>query len=86
MLKPLSKNIVLKKEEAEQKTASGIILTTESKEVPSQATVVAVGPKCESGLKEGDKVVYKNYSGTKVTINDEDLIVIDEEDILASIQ
>lgn len=41
MLKPLSKNIVLKKEEAEQKTASGIILTTESKEVPSQATVVA---------------------------------------------
>jgi len=85
MLKPLYKNVVLKKEELEQRTASGIILSTETKEVPSVGIVQAVGAKCESGLAEGDKVVFKQYSGTKVTWDDEEYIVIDEEDILASI-
>lgn len=85
MLKPLYKNVVLLKEEAQQKTASGIILSTESKELPSIGKVCAIGPKCESDLKEGDKVVFKQYSGTKVTVDDIDYIVIDEEDILASL-
>ena len=52
MLKPLNKNIVLKKEEIENKTASGIILTTETKSLPTVGEVVAVGPQCENDLKE----------------------------------
>jgi chaperonin GroES len=52
MLKPLNKNIVLKKEEVENKTASGIILTTETKSLPTVGEVVAVGPQCENDLKE----------------------------------
>ena len=54
MLKPLNKNIVLKKEEIENKTASGIILTTETKSLPTVGEVVAVGPQCENDLKEKD--------------------------------
>ena len=54
MLKPLNKNIVLKKEEVENKTASGIILTTETKSLPTVGEVVAVGPPCENDLKEKD--------------------------------
>ncbi len=86
MLKPLYKNVVLQKEEVEQKTASGIILSTETKEFPSIGKVIAVGPKCESGLKVGDKVVFKQYSGTKVTLDEVEYTVIDEEDILASVE
>lgn len=86
MLKPLYKNVVLKKEEQEQKTASGIILSTETKELPSIGKVVAVGPECKANLKEGDRVVFKQYSGTKVTLDDEEYTVIDEEDILAAIE
>ena len=48
--------------------------------------VIAVGPKCESGLKVGDKVVFKQYSGTKVTLDEVEYTVIDEEDILASVE
>ena len=54
MLKPLNKNIVLKKEEVENKTASGIILTTETKSLPTVGEVVAVGPQWENDLKEKD--------------------------------
>ena len=86
MLKPLYKNVVLQKEEVEQKTASGIILSTETKELPSIGKVIAVGPKCESSLKVGDKVVFKQYSGTKVTLDEVEYTVIDEEDILASVE
>lgn len=86
MLKPLYKNVVLQKEEAQKATASGIILTTESKELPSIGKVLATGPKCESDLKVNDRVVFKQYSGTKVTVDDVDYIVIDEEDILASLE
>lgn len=85
MLKPLHDNVVLKKEKAEKetKTASGIILTESNKNDPSYAIVVAKGEDCKAGIKEGDKVVYKEYSGTKVKLDDEDYIIIEEEDILA---
>lgn len=68
MIKPLHKFVLIKKEEKENKTASGIVLTTEKKEVPSIASVIAVGDECTSSLKENDRVIYKEYSGTKVTV------------------
>ena len=86
MLKPLNKNVVLKKEEVENKTASGIILTTETKSLPTVGKVMAVGPQCENGLKEGDRVVFKEYSGTKVKFDDVEYTVIDEKDILACVE
>lgn len=86
MLKPLNKNIVLKKEEVENKTASGIILTTETKSLPTVGEVVEVGPQCENDLKEKDRVVFKEYSGTKVKLDGVEYIVIDEKDVLACIE
>ncbi|WP_289811351.1 co-chaperone GroES [Thomasclavelia cocleata] len=79
MIKPLHDNVILKKEEVENKTSSGIILTTETK------TVVAVGPECKAEIKENDKVVYKEYSGTNIEIDEVEYIVISVKDILASI-
>ena len=86
MIKPLHKFVLIKKEEEENKTTSGIVLSTEKKEVPSIANVIAVGDECTSSLKENDRVIYKEYSGTKVTVEDQDYIVIDEKDIIAKFE
>ncbi len=86
MLRPLNNNVVLRKEAAEKKTASGIILTESAKDKPSIATVVAVGKDCEAKLKENDKVVYKEYSGTKVKMDEVEYIIIEDEDILAVVE
>ena len=82
IIKPLHDNVVLKKEKVENKTSSGIILTTESKSMPSVATVVAVGKDCKAEIKENDQVVYKEYSGTNIKIDEVEYIVISEKDIL----
>lgn len=85
MLKPLHKNVILKKEKAEKetKTASGIILTDNNKNKPSYATVVAIGPETETNLELNDKVVYKEYSGTDVKLDEEEYIIVEDKDILA---
>lgn len=87
MLKPLHKNVILKKEKAEKesKTASGIILNEKDKNVPSYAIVTAIGPDSDTNIKVNDKVVFKEYSGTNVEFNDEEYIIIEDEDILAVI-
>ena len=86
MIKPLHDNMVLKKEQIENKTSSGIILTTESKSMPSVATVVAVGKDCKTEIKENDQVVYKEYSGTNIKIDEVEYIVISEKDILGYLE
>ncbi len=94
MLKPLQDYVVLEKVKEEVKTKSGIILTTkEAKDEQSVGTVVAVGPgKVEDGkriaieLKKGDKVIYKKYSGTDLTYEKKDYLLIKAEDILAVIE
>lgn len=90
MLKPLHDNVVMKKEKAEKKTASGIILSGDLKEEPSFATVLAVGEGARLDgklvpmtVKAGDKVVYKKYSATEVKVEEEEYLVIAEKDILA---
>ena len=82
MIKPLHKFVLIKKEEKENKTASGIVLSTEKKEVPSIASVIAVGDECTSSLKENDRVIYKEYSGTNIKIDEVEYIIISEKDIL----
>ena len=94
MLKPLHDYVVLEKCKEEVKTESGIILTTkEAKEAPSMGLVVAVGPgKMEDGkavkidLKKGEKVIYKKYSGTEITVDKKDYLLISAEDILAVVE
>lgn len=86
MLKPLQKNVILKKEKAETMTASGIILTNPQKQSKNQATVVAVGTKCDEILKEGMQVIYKEYSGTTFEDHEDEYIILDEKDIIAIIE
>lgn len=86
MLKPLHENVILMKEEVEKKTASGIILTDTSEKKPSIAKVVAIGEDVKVEIKENDQVVYKEYSGTNIEIDDKKYIIIEAEDILAIVK
>ena len=88
-VKPLGDRVLLKKEEAEEKTASGIILTGNAKEAPQWATVVAVGPGTEDvkmEVKKGDKVLYSKYAGTDVKLDGEELLLVAQKDILAIVE
>lgn len=85
MLKPLNNNVILKKAKAENKTASGIVLTS-IKEEKNQAVVVAVGSKCDEQLKEGMKVIYKEYSTTSFKADEDEYLIISDENILAIVE
>lgn len=88
-LKPLADRIVVKPAEAEEKTAGGIILPDTVKEKPVEGTIVAAGPGkvADDGkvikmeVKVGDKVLYGKYSGTEVTINGEEYLIMRESDV-----
>lgn len=83
MLKPLHDYVLLKKEQEEKTTASGIILTS-GKEKSKLAKVAAIGTGVKNHeYKIGDKVLYKEYSGTTMKVDDEEYIVIKDEDIIA---
>ena len=88
--RPLHDRIVVKRIDAEQKTASGIIIPDSAQEKPSQGEVIAVGPggRDESGklipldVKVGEVVLFGKWSGTEVKIEGDDLIIMKESDIL----
>ena len=90
-IKPLSDRVIVKAEAAEEKTASGIILPDTAKEKPQEGKIVAVGPGkiSDSGnaikmtVKVGDKVLYGKYSGTEVTVGNEEYLIMKENDIFA---
>jgi len=90
-LKPLADRVVVKKLEAEEKTAGGIVLPDTAKEKPQQGEVLAAGPGKlnEKGTREpmevkvGDKVLFAKYSGTEVKIEGVDYLILAERDILA---
>tara|TARA_B100001113_G_C20867805_1_gene516956 strand:- start:314 stop:598 length:285 start_codon:yes stop_codon:yes gene_type:complete len=92
-VKPLSDRIVVKPEPAEEKTASGIILPDTAQEKPQMGTVLATGPGKVSDtgdlvkmtLKNGDKVLYGKYSGTEITVDGDDVLIMRESDILATL-
>jgi chaperonin GroES len=86
---PLSDRVLVQPAPAEEKTESGIIIPDSAKEKPQEGTVVAAGPgKVENGNKidmsvaEGDKVLYGKYSGTEVTLDGEEYLIMRESDIL----
>lgn len=85
MIRPLNGNVVLKKEIKENKTASGIVLS-QKKEEEEFAQIVALSNDEEVkklSLKVGDKILFKNYSTTKVNYEDEEYLVVSYKDILA---
>jgi chaperonin GroES len=91
--RPLHDRIVVRRIEAEEKSAGGIIIPDTAKEKPSQGEVIAVGPggRDESGklipidLKEGDRVLFGKWSGTEVKIDGEELLIMKESDIMGVI-
>jgi chaperonin GroES len=91
--RPLHDRIVVKRIEAEEKSAGGIIIPDTAKEKPSQGEVIAVGPggRDESGklipidVKEGDRVLFGKWSGTEVKIDGEELLIMKESDIMGII-
>ena len=93
-IKPLGDRIVVKPQEAENKSKGGIVLPDTAKEKPQEAKVVAVGKGkvLENGsiqapeVKVGDKVLYGKYSGNEITTKEgEELLILREEDILATV-
>ena len=90
-LNPLHDRVVVKPLEAEEKTKGGIILPDTAKEKPVEGTVVAAGPGkisdngelVKMAVKVGDKVLYGKYSGTDVTIEGEEYLIMRESDIFA---
>jgi len=90
-IKPLSDRVVIKPSAAEEKTRGGIILPDTAKEKPVVGEIVAVGPgkisddgkKVQMEVKVGDKVLYGKYSGTEVTIEGEEYLIMREADIFA---
>ena len=93
-LKPLADRVVIKRVEAEEKTKSGIILTSAAQEKPEVYEVIVVGPggmvdgkEVKMEVKAGDKVIYSKYTGTEVKVDDnEKYIIVKQSDILAIIE
>jgi len=93
-LKPLADRVVVKQVEAEEKTASGIVLPDTAKEKPTRGKVVAVGPgklddngrPMELGVRVGDEVFYGKYSGTDVEVDGEKFVILRESDILGVLE
>ncbi len=93
MIKPLGQRVLLKRIEAEEKTAGGLFLPDTAKEKPQEALVVSVGTggRDEQGklieftVKENDRVLISKYGGTEVKIDGVDYLIISENDILGII-
>jgi len=92
-IKPLEDRILVKAVEAEQTTASGLVIPDTAKEKPQEGDVLAVGPgRFEDGqrlpldIKVGDKVIYSKYGGTEVKYNGEELLILSSRDVLAILE
>ena len=83
-ISPLADRVVATREAAKTKTSSGIYLPETAKEKPVAAVVEAVGPDVKS-LKKGDRIIYKEYSTTELTIDRTEYLIIKEEDVLAKL-
>ena len=93
-IKPLFDNVLIKPLEAEQKTASGILLPDSAKEKPQMGQVMAVGTggtddkgkKVAMMVKVGQKVMYKKWGGNEVKVDGQEMLLVEQKDILAVIE
>ncbi len=89
-VEPLGDKVVIKRLEAEETTAGGIVLPGSAQEKPKQGRVLSVGDgkqlkdgtRAPHQVKEGDRVMFSSYAGTEVTIDDEELLIMSSDDIL----
>lgn len=95
LLRPLGDKILIKRDEAQTKTSSGIFLPETSKEKPMTATIEAVGTgalntetgeRIPLGVKKGERILISKWAGTEVKLNDKEYLIINEDDILAVIE
>lgn len=84
-LNPLGDYIVAQVEEAASKTASGLYLPEAAKEKPKTSKVVAVGPLVQQ-VKVGDRIIYKSYSQTEVKVDKDEYVLVQEQDVLATVK
>jgi chaperonin GroES len=92
-LRPLDDRVVVRRLEAEEKTAGGIILPDNAKEKPQRGEVIAVGPgklldsgaRATPDIAAGDTVLFGKYSGTEVKVDGEEFLIMRENDILAKV-
>ena len=92
--RPLHDRVVVRRLEAEEKTAGGIIIPDTAKEKPMEGEVIAVGPgaRDEAGklvpldVKSGDRILFGKWSGTEVKLDGEDLLIMKESDILGVLE
>lgn len=90
-LKPLEDRIVVRPDQAEETTVSGLVIPDSAKEKPQQGEVLAVGPgrvgddneRVEMEVSVGDSVLYSKYGGTEISVDGEDLLILSARDILA---
>ncbi|WP_223420904.1 co-chaperone GroES [Tateyamaria pelophila] len=93
-LKPLHDRVLVRRTESEEKTAGGLIIPESAKEKPSEGEIVSAGPGArkdsgeliEMGVKAGDKILFGKWSGTEVTIDGEELLMMKEGDIMGIIE
>ena len=92
-VKPLLDRVLLKAEEAEETTKSGIVLTSSAKEKPQISVVVAVGPgglvdgnEVEMFIKEGDRVITAKYTGTEIKVDGKEYVIVRQSDNLAVVE
>jgi chaperonin GroES len=93
-IRPLGEKVLIKRLEAEEKTAGGIVLPDAAKEKPKRGTVQAVGDGrlLDSGersklqVAKGNQVLFSSYSGTEIKVDGEEYLIIDESDILAIVE
>ena len=94
VLKPLEDRIVVRPLEAEQTTASGLVIPDTAKEKPQEGTVLAVGPgriddkgnRVPIDVKVGDKVIFSKYGGTEVKLSGQEYLVLSARDVLAIVE
>ncbi len=92
-VRPLGGKVLIKRLEAEEKTAGGIVLPDTAKEKPQRGKVLAVGPgklldsgeRAPIGVVEGDEVLFGKYAGTEIKVDGEEIKILRESDILAKI-
>ncbi|MDO5048746.1 MAG: co-chaperone GroES [Actinomycetaceae bacterium] len=93
-IKPLEDRIVIQQVEAEQTTASGLVIPDTAKEKPQEGTVIAVGPgrvddngnRVPMDVAEGDVVIYSKYGGTEVKYQGEEFLILSARDVLAIVE
>jgi len=91
--KPLGDRVAVKPEPAEEKTAGGLFVPDTAQEKPQRGTIVAIGAgrvengeRIEMTVKEGDAVLYGKYAGTEISLNGDDLLIMQESDLLGLIE